>query len=115
MKHNPVNEAPKTQAVQQTGHRRRELTNHPRRVRATTGHGGTVPTMHWLRHDKPKLPPRCQALLDCEILIDCQGGSGGVRGCASSEASHALTPPKDYSSTSISASAGPNRLAASNG
>ena len=44
VKHNAVNEAPKTQAIQQTGHLRRRLTNHPRYVRAATGHGGTVPS-----------------------------------------------------------------------
>ena len=44
VKHNAVNEAPKTQAVQQTGHLRRRLINHPRYVRAATGHGGTVPS-----------------------------------------------------------------------
>jgi hypothetical protein len=44
VKHNAVNEAPKTQAVQQTGHLRRRLTNHPRCVCAATGHGGTVPS-----------------------------------------------------------------------
>ena len=44
VKHNAVNETPKTQAVQQTGHLRRRLTNHPRCVRAATGHGGTVPS-----------------------------------------------------------------------
>ena len=44
VKRNAVNEAPKTQAVKKTGHLRRRLTNHPRCVRAATGHGGTAPS-----------------------------------------------------------------------
>jgi hypothetical protein len=45
VKHNAVNEAPKTKAIQQTGHLRRRLTNHPGRNRAAIGHGGTVPRL----------------------------------------------------------------------
>jgi hypothetical protein len=52
VKYNAVNEAPKTQAVQQTGHLRRRVTNHPRCVRAATGHGGTVPS-HALAQTRP--------------------------------------------------------------
>ena len=52
VKHNAVNEAPKTQAVQQTGHLRRRLTNHPKCVRAATRHGGTVPS-HALAQTRP--------------------------------------------------------------
>ena len=44
VKHDAVNEAPETQAVQQTGHLRRRPTNHPRCVPAAIGHGGTVPS-----------------------------------------------------------------------
>ena len=53
VKHNAVNEAPKTQAVQQTGHLRRRLTNHPRRNRTAIGHGGTLPS-HALAQTRPR-------------------------------------------------------------
>ena len=52
VEHNAVNEAPKTQAVQQPGHLRRRLTNHPRRNRTAMGTAAPYPAMHWLRPDR---------------------------------------------------------------
>src|SRR5215217_148649 len=62
VQHNAVDEAPKTQAVQQTGHLRRRLTNHPRCARSAIGHGPPYPAMYWLRHDQLKPAPRWQRL-----------------------------------------------------